>query len=379
MLIEFESIFFRSFHGLNTMKKILTNIPVKMICLIVQVQYRFDQIIKKLKLLLPLFVNYRNNITLILTCFEIDFNELNKQDIKKAINLNFKFQNILFADKHNYNEISNSLEKLQKKMSNIENMVISNRELFSLIIAQDNIGLYKEKEKMMEEFEDTYKLFMNELKNIKDSDLRRAFYFAFKHYKESIIEKFTEIVKTKTEYTDDIINEVIDFNNQIYYSFNRFKKMIESEMEIKINYSNNKKCNEFRRCPHCGLIWLQIQGCNDVICGERTEAKDIITGFYKNYIVKYENHKITIQIEEINNFPKGTGDRIFGLKVEEEEKNIYLKSIGKQEIKLLGCGYGFKWDEAEDMTKRVIDFLKEMPINDYYSDVIKIADNFNFN
>ena len=28
--------------------------------------------------------------------------------------------------------------------------------------------------------------------------------------------------------------------------------------------------NEVRRCPHCGLVWTKIEGCNgNTICGER--------------------------------------------------------------------------------------------------------------
>ena len=60
--------------------------------------------------------------------------------------------------------------------------------------------------------------------------------------------------------------------------FNNFKKMIESEINIKIGNNNDKRCNEFRRCYKCGLIWMQTQGCNDVICGERSGTKDIIQG-----------------------------------------------------------------------------------------------------
>ena len=63
------------------------------------------------------------------------------------------------------------------------------------------------------------------------------------------------------------------------------------------------------------------------------------------------------------------------MKEEEIEKNIQLKQNGKPEIKLLGCGKLLKWDEMEDVTYYVKEFLKEIPLSDYYSDIMEIADS----
>ena len=42
----------------------------------------------------------------------------------------------------------------------------------------------------------------------------------------------------------------------------------------------------------------------------------------------------------------------------------------------MGCGRWLKWDEMEDMTEYVINkFLRDIPITDYDSDVVKISDN----
>ena len=77
-------------------------------------------------------------------------------------------------------------------------------------------------------------IFRKELFKTEDSDLKRALYFALKSYKESLIEKYTDIIKNKTEYSDEIINNLIMFNNSIFAIFYNFKTMIEYEINIKI-------------------------------------------------------------------------------------------------------------------------------------------------
>ena len=132
-------------------------------------------------------------------------------------------------------------------------------------------------------------------------------------------------------------------NNSIFNSFNNFTKRAEKEITIKFNYNNNPRCNTFRKCPYCGTIWIQIQGCNDIICGEKSVIKDMISGQYKNYLVKYENNQIKISTEIKGN-------------------------------NLIGCGHSLKWDEMEDCTEQVLIALKEIPLSDYDSGIRNIAE-----
>ena len=393
-LIEFPGIDQNSFKTLITLKDIISHISVRMICIFVTYESRFELFLENIYFIMKIFWTYKDNIAIIMTHFD-EFTERigpegNKpskeeieykiQNIKNFILEKFRISNILLTElKSDFNEIYKNLQIIEKKMINIPRLMIANRFLLSSLLYSNrhNFELYIEKENLKEEFEESLDIFKKELFKTEDNDLKRALYFALKSYKESLIEKYTDIIKNKTEYSDEIINNLIIFNNSIFESFNIFKRMIEGEINIKIGYDNNKNCSEFRRCPHCGLIWMQTQGCNDVFCGERNGTKDIIRGIYKNYIVKYENKKIIINHEEINNENKfrGNGPRIIGgLKEEEEEKNISLRKNGKQEIKALGCGAALKWDEMEDMTKFVLDSLKEKPVSDYDSDVLKIAE-----
>ena len=362
-----------------------------MICIFVRFYSRFDIILRDIYYIFKIFSKFRNNIIIIITHFdELTGNfycppnkspkeeiECHIQNIKKIIIKKFEISNILFTElKTDYKEIYKILEIIKNKMINIPKLMITYRFFLSSLYDEGDEELYEERNKFIKEFEESLIIFHKEFNKAKDSDLKRAIYFALKSYKESLIEKYVDVIKKKKEYTDEIIANLILFNNSIFYMFNNFKTIIEKEINIKIGNNKNKNCNEFRKCPYCGLVWMQTQGCNDVFCGERGLTKDINFGIYKNYIVKFENKKIIINYEEINNNSgfRGNGPRIIGLKEEEEEKNISLRNYGKQEIKLLGCGTALKWDEMEDVTDSVLYFLKEMPISDYDSDVIKIAE-----
>ena len=97
---------------------------------------------------------------------------------------------------------------------------------------------------------------------------------------------------------DSVVTEVLMFDNLIFNEFDDFRKKIESQIEIKsTNY--NGEYNRFKKCPHCGIIWFKIIGCNSVVCGNRTQIEDKIIRRYKNYIVTYENNKVIIKFEEL--------------------------------------------------------------------------------
>ena len=382
LLIDIPGKYIHSYNALKAMKNILVNIPMKAICIIddAGIACRIDGLLHNIRPFMKSFEKYKKNIIVIITSNREDgIHEKLKESYKLYLNKEYQIKNVLFIEflkVTDFNEIYKLLENMQKKMETITQMEFPTGLLLPVIRSYGIEGKIREKRnELQEKFSESLELFQNEISKASDSDLKRALYFALKNYKESLIKKYTEILKNEEEYSNEIIDELIDFSREIFSEFNHFTKRIEREIEIKISYNNKKECNEFRRCPYCGLIWLQTQGCNDVFCGERTDSKDKIYGIYKNYIVKYENKNITIETEEINNIIRGNGARIIGMKEEEIEKNIQLKQNGKPEIKLLGCGKLLKWDEMEDVTYYVKEFLKEIPLSDYYSDIMEIADS----
>ena len=36
-------------------------------------------------------------------------------------------------------------------------------------------------------------------------------------------------------------------------------------------YPENHPYRCLRKCPHCGIIWLKVIGCDDITCGNRVK------------------------------------------------------------------------------------------------------------
>ena len=163
---------------------------------------------------------------------------------------------------------------------------------------------------------------------------------------------------------DSVIIEVLMFDNKIFNEFDEFRKKIESQIEIKSS-DYNGEYNRFKKCPHCGIIWFKIIGCNSIICGNRTKAEDKIVGKYKKYTVTYVNNKVVIESEEqgedlekknkkydlseipifsirderINQFRRIRNDNeILGLTPSEKTENEEREKKGKIKINPVGCG-----------------------------------------
>ena len=233
---------------------------------------------------------------------------------------------------------------------------------------------------------------------------------------------------------DSILTEILMFDNKIFNEFDEFRKQIESKIEIKSsNY--NGEYNRFKKCPHCGLIWFKIKGCDSVQCGKRCKVTDKIVGRYKKYTVKFINNKIVISSEDqgsdediiknnnninirgpsIDITLKGNinliinenkrpeiidnnvreeikeeeeieprerekndddinEDEFIGLTKKEKIENEEREKKGKIKIKPLGCGRELDWKEMEDCSNEVIEKLKEIAVDDYYSGLWKIND-----
>ena len=222
------------------------------------------------------------------------------------------------------------------------------------------------KREFIDEFEETIEIFQEKFDQPStDKALKRALYFSLKDYKNNLIERYYEVAKREQEYSDYVLEHVLSFSNQIYHDFEEFRVKAEKEMEICVtNY--NGETNRFKKCPFCGLIWFKITGCDGKTkCGNRDLIKDKYYGYYKNYIVKYENKQLTIINNVIEQKQKPQGREFNGLSKSEIEENNNRSMSGKHIIEPLGCGNYITWREMEDVTDKVNEILKDIPNNDY--------------
>ena len=288
---------------LKVQKTALSAIPVRMICFVIKYSPRYDDLERELGQMLSIFDNYIKNILIIVTkSEEADFKR--KEEIQFLFKSKFNIGHVLFTTKKiNGYDLCYELNKVKSKMENIKQIVVKTRDLVKAVPSLYNKDMAKERELYEDKFYEVLELFKKEVENAVDPDLKRALYFAFKDYKTILLEEYTNVIRNKKingnePDMDSVIAEVLMFDNKIFNEFNEFRKQIESKIEIKSsNY--NGEYNRFKKCPHCGLIWFKIKGCDSVQCGKRSKVTDKIIGKYKKYTVKFINKKIVISSEDL--------------------------------------------------------------------------------
>ena len=245
---------------------------------------------------------------------------------------------------------------------------------------EDNMKRYKKE--FTEEFEDTLEIFKDKFNEPStDKALRRALFFAFKDYKNNLIEKYYDVAKREEEVSDFVLEHVLSFSNEIYHQFDDFKKKVEEQIELNLT-TYVGETNKFKKCPHCGTIWFRIAGCDgQTRCGTRDKIKDKFYEIYKDYIVKYENKNLEITQNNISQNEIGNLSEFSGLTNEEINKNRDLQQQGKTLIKPIGCGNYIRWREMEDVTEKVNNLLKEILNTDYdikFREICKKEESLNF-
>ena len=383
-------------------KTAIQNIPIKMICFIIEIFDRFGNINNEISDMLKIFKDYRNNITIIITKTDKkkDFDDKWKKKIINDIEKRFNLKNIIFTAKNsNGYAICHELNEFQKKMENIKSASVK------ISSFEKNINFYNaEIEQKKENYENKFNIILNdhsiELNKHNESDLKLAIYFCFKSCKSKLLENygkeienvnFQETIDNDDENEEDEDEDereleqksvaLMQFDGAIRNKFEDFRKNIEKILEVKISNYNNE-FNKFKKCNYCGQIWFKIIGCDNMTCGQRTTIQDKIQGKWKNYTVSYdmETRKFTIN-STIHEEKKAEGDKeIKGLTEEEKALNPKRKLEGKAEIKPIGCGNQLNWKEMEDCTESVLEFLKKEPLKDeYYTDSLDYYDRMRNN
>lgn len=312
--------------------------------------------------MLMIFREYHKNICIIVTNSEKSTIK-SQSEIEQIFRTKFKIDKFLFTTlQSNGLDICDKLENYKNQMEFIDRINIKTSDLTQNINPEFDFDVMEDREKFINEFNDSLKIFTSEFLKARDKDLKRALYFSLRDYKDNLIKRYNEIIRNKKADLDSIVTELIMFNNTIFNNFNEFKRKVERELETETKNFNGE-FNKYKKCPNCGKIWFLVKGCPNTKCGKRSTIKDKIFGTYKNYIVSFFNGKLNISHREEGNNEIGNENTIEGLTPKEKEKN---KNRGKNKakIKAEGCGAILKWNEMEDVTEYVKSQLKEVNDND---------------
>ena len=340
----------------------LSVIPAKMICLVTKLTTRYDDIVKDLIQMVRIFESNRDNLAIIVTFCE-DLTLQQESEIQKIIEKKMKInpQNIIFSSNKMSSEmLLDKINNIKSKMTNIEKIEFKDIDLLNIVGNDGDINVIEDRVKFLDEFKNSLEKFKEKFNKAEDNSLKFALYFAFVDYKEELLERFSEIVQKKVEDTDTAIVEIVSFKNEIFSDFNGFTKLVQSNLKAETaNFDNKEENNRYKKCPHCGTIWFKVKGCNSMNCGRRTKLRDIFSGRFKNYVVKFIQGSFKIDtLSNVSDTNVGEDTEFEGLT--EEEKRMNMNRNGKSLIQPQGCGRNLDWTQMEDVTEEVNKRLTEI-------------------
>ena len=144
-------------------------------------------------------------------------------------------------------------------MENIKQIIVKTWDLAKTVPSLYNKDMAKEREIYEDRFYEKLDVFKKEVEKATDPDLKRALYFAFKDYKDFLLEEYTNTIKNKKidgkePDMDSVIAEILMFDNNIFNEFNEFRKQIESKIQIS-STTYNGEYNRFKKMPS---LWINL-------------------------------------------------------------------------------------------------------------------------
>lgn len=395
-----NNMFLIDFPGLNATVDIakhlkiqkhgLSSIPLRAMGICVKYD-KYDIMLKFINQAVKIMKHHIENLFIIIThCENIDKDneEYRINEICELIKHRFGINRVITTTLDTEEKtISDKIYGFAKNMKNLKFKTIENAEIYKQCDVDVDFQFEDYHDKYLSMFKKIFEKIRIEYSRTDDKELKRALYFTLTEYRDETAKKLVKEIMTdfekdnsSEESCDDGLNIAITQNivfiNSISHLIRDFKTVVEQNLEIQsVNYANNS--NEYRQCIKCGEIWFRVYGCEDIICGNRSDSKDNLTGTFHNYNIKItndENISITRNIQIIDKNDKDFKftenntiyDIIFSNLFSSSKKSS--KSDNKN-VKPKGCGKKMKWTEMKNVTSEVLNKLKEISITQDYNTV----------
>jgi len=103
-----------------------------------------------------------------------------------------------------------------------------------------------------------------------------------------------------------------------------------------LGFDSYEHTDDYRICPHCGLIWYKVQGCLSPTCGKIPSFKDVSSASLSCYEISFENSSFSYRKK------KTAGD----------VAKSYVSSATKT---ARGCGASLDWKSMTIVPKHLVE------------------------
>lgn len=206
-----------------------------MICLVIKLTPRYDDMFRDARYLIPIFDEYKQNISIIITNSE-NATKQSISEIKYIFEKKIKIgqKNVIFSSNLiGAEEIRKKVNEIKKDMQNIKKIKINLRHLLYAYRFDGDLDFIEEREKFLDEYKEKFQKFKNELIKTSKDFLKIDLGLAFIEEKNDLIERFYEIINKKSNDVNKTVFEVISFNNEIFGDFYKIINEVFPEYIIK--------------------------------------------------------------------------------------------------------------------------------------------------
>ena len=181
-------------------------------------------------------------------------------------------------------------------------------------------------QELVDDFRHYKRCFEDEKDKIFSPEEQADLFFQFKAFMEIKVEESKKEMCTKLGFDFDGKDEEKMQEQAAYVAcmVNQLRVVIFDIRLEALQYYNDQYCDELRKCPHCGIIWAKVEGCEYTTCGDVSEEITFDTST-KN---KVSLANFCFSIED--------GDLVI-------KRNGKTNFVNKKKSKNIGCGQPIDW------------------------------------
>jgi GTP-binding protein EngB required for normal cell division len=367
----------------------LRQIEFTVICLVVALTGRLDDLHYRLVKILRLFQYHTANLVVVLTRCD----EHSEQNVSEAANVIKEMAKLehVFCKKKNteasrlaawlYSFIDPTPQQRStgilpfEKVAKGEGCFLS--DSFQAMISDNCMdrAVMESRRKIENEFIQIYEAHKTHFQEAKEDEIKMALYLSIKNWMDFKTDEHSQTVAHTFKSEDELTCETMIIMNTLRNIYQPFRELVIRSIQPEtIVY--NSDTPSYRKCPYCGTIWVRVYGCHSMKCGNRSVSRDLSNRTFYNYVIDWAYGALSIKRKETPRQEFRFNDReVVGLTEEEKKANASegripyetaeaLKKANKQvtgpiEIRPIGCGATLNWSTMTDVTNEVVEQIKQ--------------------
>ena len=240
--------------------------PVSRILIVVKAETRIDSVIDNVRKYADRFLELPMDVVGVLVT-HMDAVDWREKDFTPLIDKELGIDTVVFS--WITTDHQTLKQSILKTCTKTHKLTVNDENFFKLFkIHNNHRKILQCTSDEVEKFEDKKKAFDEARKAFSGKDLIDLA-FEFQAYMTDEIVEAQKRLSEKKDFTFGGANEAGHVANMV----NQLRMVLYDIRTECLGYQSEHGVSELRKCPHCGLIWTKVEGCEgDTTCGNRPNA-----------------------------------------------------------------------------------------------------------